>query len=301
MNDTLKITPYERQYRRPALDLVYHASRVFTHLDWHDAGQWLDTPYTTIFCVWRHSTLVGIMGTAQPLMGTTWIRLAALDDREDGYEAIQQLWKTLCDHLAKANVTQVAVLVIDRWFEDYLPVMGFSYDQDIITFSRNAYTIPEPPPNNLAIRPAYLEDLPRMTAIDQTAFKPPWQLSLMDLRQARRISALCTVGLLDGEIVGYQLSTLYQQSGHLARLAVLPDLHGQGIGSTLVIDLIQRFNNKSVYTITVNTQARNTKSQRVYTRYGFIRNGYDLPVWLAALNPSDSSAINVNEYDRHLF
>jgi RimJ/RimL family protein N-acetyltransferase len=39
-----------------------------------------------------------------------------------------------------------------------------------------------------------------------------------------------------------------------------------------------------VRSLTVNTQASNHRSQRLYLRYGFERNGYDLGVWQAHLS-----------------
>jgi ribosomal protein S18 acetylase RimI-like enzyme len=101
----------------------------------------------------------------------------------------------------------------------------------------------------------------------------------MDLRFARKIAAVHTVAVLDNEIVGYQLSTQYRQSGHLARLAVSPDMQGFGIGAALLDDMIRRFLRRRVRTVTVNTQESNVRSQRLYEQYGFRRNGYDLPVY----------------------
>jgi ribosomal protein S18 acetylase RimI-like enzyme len=84
-------------------------------------------------------------------------------------------------------------------------------------------------------------------------------------------------------MVGYQLSTTFRSTGHLARLAVLPSMQGQGVGSALLDDMIRRFGRHDILTVTVNTQSGNYRSQRLYHHYGFRRNGYDLPVWQADL------------------
>ena len=47
----------------------------------------------------------------------------------------------------------------------------------------------------------------------------------------------------------------------------------------LLIDLLRRFERRSVRAMTVNTQSSNLRSQRLYTGFGFERTGYDLPVW----------------------
>jgi ribosomal protein S18 acetylase RimI-like enzyme len=120
-----------------------------------------------------------------------------------------------------------------------------------------------------------------MTRVDHAAFSPPWQLSLSDLRQAMRLAASCTVATLDERIVGYQLSTRHRESGHLARLAVEPNLQGGGVGGAMLNRLLMYFHERSVHIVTVNTQETNTRSQRLYNYYGFFRNGYDLPVWVS--------------------
>jgi ribosomal protein S18 acetylase RimI-like enzyme len=62
-------------------------------------------------------------------------------------------------------------------------------------------------------------------------------------------------------------------------LAVLPDMQGKRIGAVLLDNLISKFNRRGVRSLTVNTQQSNIRSQRLYARYGFHRNGFDLPIW----------------------
>ncbi|MBZ0277817.1 MAG: GNAT family N-acetyltransferase, partial [Anaerolineae bacterium] len=57
----------------------------------------------------------------------------------------------------------------------------------------------------------------------------------------------------------------------------------QGVGGALLGDVLQRFFRRNVFSMTVNTQASNEQSQRLYTRFGFSRTGFDLPYWEAAL------------------
>ena len=89
--------------------------------------------------------------------------------------------------------------------------------------------------------------------------------------------------LIEEAIVGYQMSTLYFDGAHLARLAVTPRVQGQRVGSALVEDMLGHFHQRGVQTMTVNTQQSNAISQQLYERQGFRRNGYDLPVWICSL------------------
>jgi ribosomal protein S18 acetylase RimI-like enzyme len=67
--------------------------------------------------------------------------------------------------------------------------------------------------------------------------------------------------------------------GHLARLAVLPDFQGMGIGSALVQDLLWYFRRRGAQRVTVNTQKDNLASLAVYRKAGFFLTGEEYPVF----------------------
>ena len=81
-------------------------------------------------------------------------------------------------------------------------------------------------------------------------------------------------------IVGYQLSTKSPLGTHLARLGVMPEAQGRGVGSALVSHLIQSFGAGQLSRLSVNTQADNTASLALYQKLGFIRTGEQLPVFV---------------------
>ena len=86
---------------------------------------------------------------------------------------------------------------------------------------------------------------------------------------------------LDKRIVGYQISTLYQDGAHLARLATIPEMQGMGIGGALVGEMIEHFLRRGITTLTVNTQRSNQQSQRLYQRFKWeIVAGLDRDRWL---------------------
>lgn len=263
--------------------MLFQSSRLHNHLDWHNVNQWLDSQGEFVRLGWDDQNLLGVMAAAPPLHGTTWLRLVSVTDRAPVLHVLEALWARLAVDLRAVDVHTVAILLIEEWLREYVPRLGFAYDQDIVTLRRRSTQLPPIRPPTLAIRFANNDDLPRIAEVDQAAFAPPWQMSLDDLRSARRLAASHTVAEHNGQIVGYQLSTMYHQTGHLARLAVIPELHGHGIGAALLDDLIGRFLRRSIDTVTVNTQSNNLRSQRLYARYNFERTGYDLPVWQVAL------------------
>ncbi len=270
-------------------DLIFRSYRTHTHLDWHDTDQWLeDGERYPMRLVWQDKRLQGVLATSEPLDGTCWVRLAALTDHGDPQPILNLLWSSLAAELRTLGVHTVALLLIRNWLAAYVTALGFTFSEEIITFRRPALAIPPlNPPDGVHLRLAQPGDLPTLIAVDNVAFQAPWQMDSGEIRQAERISASCTVAEIEAKIVGYQLSTLYFDGAHLARLAVLPELQGRGIARALLSDVLQRFERRGVRSMTVNTQASNLRSQRLYTGFSFERNSYDLPVWLAQLDAKE--------------
>jgi ribosomal protein S18 acetylase RimI-like enzyme len=111
------------------------------------------------------------------------------------------------------------------------------------------------------------------------AFGGVWQNTAACLEIAFLQSAAATIAEQDGEPVGYQISTGSQMGGHLARLAVLPEYHNQGVGYTLVDDLLSLFEKRGAHHVTVNTQHDNLASLALYRKAGFRLTGEEYPVY----------------------
>lgn len=284
LND-LVVTPYTRRDRHVVRDLLFRSSRTHTHLDWQDTDQWLDDgdAYPARL-VWQGMRLQGMLVMSPPLNGTCWVRIAAVSDHADSQIILRLLWENLAPELRAQGIHTVALLMIRNWLKGDVKSLGFAYSEEIITFRRSIPSVPdEPLPQGLTIRLTQNEDLPAVLDVDNRAFVPPWQMDRHELRQAHRISAASTLAEIDGVCVGYQISTLYFDGSHLARLAVAPDVQGKGIARAILLDTLRRFERRGVHSMTVNTQESNERSQRLYVGFGFERTGYDLPVWMVNL------------------
>lgn len=279
----VSITPYRRRYRNEVRDLLFHSYRMHSHLDWQETDQWLDTEEAPMRLAWAGGRLVGLMAVSAPLDHTCWIRLAAVSDDMQPLPILVALWTDLKRELHAMGITTVALLILRDWLIHYVGALGFHYVEDIVTLRRAAQRLAELIPTPYLIRPVIPGDVETIVALDQAAFVPPWQLALTEIRQATRMAAISTVALANSQIVGYQITTLYFDGGHLARLATLPSFQSQGVGSALLDDLLHRLSRRGVSTVTVNTQDSNVRSQQLYQRFGFERNGYDLPVWMIEL------------------
>ncbi len=275
----ITITPFERRYRQALDDLVFRHYHVHTHLDWQELGDWLDTTRAPIRLAWQQNRLVGVLGVSYPLNHTAWIRFIALHDLVPPEEVMSALWQSAVAELRSLGTQTVSALMTRPWVEQMLIHLSFSFQEEIITMERDDRTLPTSGSSAFTLRSVRKQDMEHILRVDQQAFAPPWQLTMEDMRAAVRIASSYVVALLDEQIIGYQISTVYRNGAHLARLAVLPEMQGNGAGSILLSDTLRRFFRQGIYTMTVNTQESNVRSQQLYRRFGFQRNGYDLPVW----------------------
>jgi ribosomal-protein-alanine N-acetyltransferase len=276
---SLTLTSMEQQHYRAVDDLLFHSYQVHTHMDWYEPIEWLQTHDVPVRLAWQGERLAGILAVSEPLNGASWVRVAATHDHAPSHAVLSALWQGIQPELYALNVQNVSLLMTRNWIRPHLRELEFEFIEDVITLQRNGRFLPGATNHTLRVRSTRPDDLERVTEIDEAAFNPPWQMSYAEIRQAQHIAEISTVAEVERQVVAFQISTLYNDSAHLARLAVDPPYQGQGIGSALLNDLLGRFAQRHVNSVTVNTQASNLRSQRLYRGFGFSRNGYDLPVW----------------------
>ncbi len=276
----IQLTTYTRRYRRELMRLIQNDQRLHVHLDWNTVDEWISDPDVPIVLAWLDDDLVGAIAGSPALHGSSWLRLLSFSNSVDIDEVLHELWAALRAQLSTADVAEVGALMLRPWLESHLAILGFSREETIVTLRRQGMNVPAPLRNDVKIRQVDWREVPTVIEVDHAAFGPLWQLNAPSLRQAARLSASFTVAELNGRMVGYQLSTLYRDGLHLARLATLPEVQGQGIGGVLLGQLIDQFARRGVLSVTVNTQRSNLQSQRLYQRYGFDLTGLDMDVWM---------------------
>ncbi|PJF29444.1 MAG: hypothetical protein CUN52_08345 [Phototrophicales bacterium] len=281
----LRVVPYTRDYRATFNDMMFFSSYMHLHLDWSHVDTWLHSDDAIAYVALYHDRAIGFLGASRPIMGKTWIRVAVFKDETAIMPALYSLWDAIQQTLILLQATDIYWMIFDDWLYNPLSRLGLSSVDEVITFVRyNSPMLISTTP--YTIRSANMNDVDVLFEIDKQAFAPMWQMTHDDMRYARRVASVCTMALHGDEIVGFQLSTMHHHNGHLARLAVLPKMQGKGVGSALVSDLVRYFNRRHLDYVSVNTQLSNTASQHVYTKLGFVRNGYDMPIWGIPLTKS---------------
>jgi GNAT superfamily N-acetyltransferase len=108
-------------------------------------------------------------------------------------------------------------------------------------------------------------------AVDARSFDPFWRLDEAGLDEAIDATPASRFRVAEhaGGVIGYAVSGRAGSRGFLQRLAVEPDVRGQGIGTALVIDGLRWMKRRGATRAMVNTQERNESALQLYQRLGF--------------------------------
>lgn len=278
----LTARPAQPDDRNALQTLTRYETRVHAHLDWKPVEDWLgDQPF---WVAERGRRLVAALACPPDLPDTAWIRLLVLADGVEAAAAWDVLWPPARQGLAQQGLSMVAALSLDPWTMPLYEAGGFERTHDVVVLNRLPGPLPPAArPGGVRIRPARAADRAAIAAVDIAAFAAPWQLSAEMIRLALGQADYVSVAERDGQVIGYQLTTPSRNGAHLARLAVQPGLHGAGLGTALVADLVDHYEQWGGREITVNTQHDNRASLTVYRRLGFHATGTRFPVYQLAL------------------
>lgn len=262
-------------------NLMYFETQVHRHLDWRTPLDWLGA--SEYWILEQYGVACAALACPPDPENVAWLRLFAASSSVPTAQAWSALWKTAEEALSGRGLTAAAI-VMHNWLDDLLLKSGFCEHQKVVILSQNSSPFNRlVGPRELIIRPMTRADLPRVAELDAAAFAPLWQNSLTSLGFALSLAEISTVGVLDGEIVAYQMSTRNPFGAHLARLAVHPKHQRQHLGYLIVQDLLQKIQLQGLTRLTVNTQNDNTASLSLYEKIGFKRTGEQYCVFTRAM------------------
>jgi ribosomal-protein-alanine N-acetyltransferase len=275
---SLQVRPAAAADQRQIADLMYFEAHIHRHLDWRPPLDWLGSAHYWV--IEEHSRLLAALACPQDPPGIAWVRLFVHSASLGGLEA----WSALLDaarlEIAAAGGALLAAIALQPWFQDILQHSGFHVQQQIVLLEwTNQPSEARAQPLGVSLRPMRREDLPAVADVDADAFVPLWANTLDALQKAYAQAVYASVAEKDGRLIGYQLSTGTPFGGHLGRLAVRSEAQGRGIGEALIGGLLQYLRAHGLWRLTVNTQADNEPSLKLYQKLGFVRTGEVYPVF----------------------
>jgi ribosomal protein S18 acetylase RimI-like enzyme len=258
--------------------LIGRTLNVHRHLDWREPLHWIGaSPFLVLE---GQGELRAALACPPDPPGVAWLRLYVNDGRLSDWEAWSTLWEAARRELASLPGVTAAAIVLRDWISPYLERSGFTSRQQIVMLKcDHPDHLLENEADSFLIRPMLSYDLPAVADVDASAFGLLWQNSLPSLSFAYQQASIATVAESENRIIGYQISTRTSLGIHLARLAVLPQAQGRGVGYALTADMMRQGRKRGVECFTVNTQSDNPTSLTLYKRIGFRETGERYPVY----------------------
>ena len=267
--------------RRRLAALIHLEPFVHQHPGWHTPLERLGMPG---FVVWEnnHGSLEGALSIRPETDAVGWVRLFAASAATPPAQVWEALWPHAVAPLQARGARWVAAMPFTDWFRELLKNHGFDLTEEVAMLVWEPQPLPAfSPPTGLRLRPMVASDLPAVAALDANAFSPFWQMPLESFAVALARSVWATVieDPTSGQILGFQISTPSPLGGHLARIAVHPQVQGKGIGRWLVHNALEFFQRNQAEQVTLNTQGTNAKALALYRRMGFRHHGERYPVY----------------------
>ena len=123
----------------------------------------------------------------------------------------------------------------------------------------------------VVIRPAKLFDISEVVRIERESFNEEYPRGVFLVFLENNPDTFL-VAEYNGKVIGYVMGYLRPDlEGHIMSIAVDPDYRGNGIGSALLTEVIERLINKGARYIGLEVRVSNEKAIKLYERFGFRR------------------------------
>lgn len=241
---------------------------------------WEESPSRDLFfVVERQGMLVGALFAWCDESPVAWVRLAALENALDTGKWLDAGLPPILDGLRLRGVRKLAWMDHGAWAGPYLEARGFERLTEVVTLTKRDRVLPVLGDVDGRLRPVSAADIPAVVAVDRAALSPHWWHSEATVRRRSAAAAYFAVVEVAGAVVAYAEGELRPPVAHLNRIAVHPTHQGRGIGAFLLRDAVRAFWQRGAGRVTLNTQADNQRSLRLYRRFGFEPTGDVVTVW----------------------
>lgn len=119
------------------------------------------------------------------------------------------------------------------------------------------------------LRPMTDDDVAVVARLERSIFSQPWSEGILrdELAQSNRHYLVAVDGT--DEVLAYGGMMLVDEDAHITNLAVREDVRGRGLGTRLVLALIDRGLEAGASHVTLEVRVGNAEARRLYQRFGF--------------------------------
>ncbi|WP_297464290.1 ribosomal protein S18-alanine N-acetyltransferase [Thermococcus sp.] len=121
----------------------------------------------------------------------------------------------------------------------------------------------------VVVRPARLFDIPAVVRIERESFREEYPRGIF-LTFLENNPETFLVAEYGGRVIGYVMAYLRPDlEGHIMSIAVDPSYRGNGIGSALLTEVIERLINRGARYIGLEVRVSNERAIKLYESLGF--------------------------------
>jgi ribosomal-protein-alanine N-acetyltransferase len=117
------------------------------------------------------------------------------------------------------------------------------------------------------IRRLAYADLPQVLGIERRAFPTPWSLAMFVLELSKPAGICLAADQTGDQLAGYLVCSKFEDAWHLMNIAVDPQLRRHGIGTAMLVELLDHVGPDARLTLEVRTS--NAAAIKLYERFGF--------------------------------
>ena len=128
---------------------------------------------------------------------------------------------------------------------------------------------PPRPVLDTSIVPMRRKHVRDVLSIERRVYPRPWSAALFFSEISQRKTRHYVVALVRKEVAGYGGLMVHEDEGHITTIAVAPELQHAGIGTRLMLDLMEEARNRSARTVALEVRVANWPAQRLYSWFGF--------------------------------
>ena len=134
---------------------------------------------------------------------------------------------------------------------------------------------------SVPLRPMRWWDVEPVSAMEAKLFPDAWSPELFWSELAQGTARTYLVATDCDAIVGYAGLAAYLEEAFVQTLAVASDQQGRGVGTALLMALMEDARRRALGTVGLEVRVGNAAAQRLYSRFGFapvgLRRGYYQP------------------------
>ncbi len=121
----------------------------------------------------------------------------------------------------------------------------------------------------VTLQPMRRKHVREVLTIERQVYPRPWSAALFFSEISQRTSRHYVVALHDKDLVGYGGLMIHADEGHITTIAVEPTFQHSGVGTRLMLDLVEHARERDVRTLALEVRVANWPAQRLYAWFGF--------------------------------